>query len=262
MFDIIITTFNSERTLKLCLDSINQQSIGAKIIIVDFGSTDSTVAVATSNGAEVIISPGTHGSFRKNLGAAASNNEYLGFVDSDMYLEPNVLKEVIDQLQIPGVSGVAVPEVSIGTTYWAMVRQFERSFYIGEKSPQAARFVSRELFNMSDRFDERLISMEDFPFDLSIRKYGKILNTKSKILHDEGNATFLGLCKKKFGYKQGIQEFVKYYGKKSFKDFIINREYFLKPYKLFRSPKYGVGVIVLKIGELISVLLGMVIKNK
>ena len=52
---IIIPTFNSEKTLQLCLESIRKQTYkNIDVIVVDNYSTDSTVSVAKKYGAKVI----------------------------------------------------------------------------------------------------------------------------------------------------------------------------------------------------------------
>ena len=47
----IINTFNEERHIKKCIESL--QGLGAKIIVVDSGSTDQTIQVAKRCGVEV-----------------------------------------------------------------------------------------------------------------------------------------------------------------------------------------------------------------
>ncbi|MEM4731518.1 MAG: glycosyltransferase [Candidatus Aenigmatarchaeota archaeon] len=52
---IIVPTFNSEKTLQLCLESIRKQTYkNIEVIVVDNYSTDSTVSVAKKYDAKVI----------------------------------------------------------------------------------------------------------------------------------------------------------------------------------------------------------------
>lgn len=88
---IIIPTLNSERTLKDCLMSIREQDYpqeALEIIIIDGGSSDSTVITAESFGAKVIKEPGKKDNpeARKAMGLNKARNEFLAFIDSDNIL--------------------------------------------------------------------------------------------------------------------------------------------------------------------------------
>lgn len=53
-YDVVIRTFNSARTLKRALESLHTQTVPpANIIVIDSGSTDETVTIAKSHGADV-----------------------------------------------------------------------------------------------------------------------------------------------------------------------------------------------------------------
>ena len=85
---ILIPTLNEEKTLKSLLDSINKNIYRNKeIIIIDGGSTDSTVQIAKKAGATVLMEAGE----RKdrcpanawNQGARHSDADILCFLDAD-----------------------------------------------------------------------------------------------------------------------------------------------------------------------------------
>lgn len=74
---VLIRTFNSERTLPLTLSSLAKQSIKpVRIIVVDSGSTDNTLALLPANS---IVHPYTGECF--NFSAAI--NQGLAYVDTD-----------------------------------------------------------------------------------------------------------------------------------------------------------------------------------
>ena len=110
---IIVPIYNVAPYLKKCVDSLLQQDISDyEIILVDDGSTDDSGAIADEltaypqpfpKGREVsmrVIHQENAGlSAARNTGIAAAQGEYIMFVDSDDYLQPNVLGVLIEQIE-------------------------------------------------------------------------------------------------------------------------------------------------------------------
>lgn len=105
LLSIIIPVFNSQHTLAKCLDSIlNQSYTDYEIVIVNDGSTDGSQQIIDQYVTQypsiikfVTKVNGGIGSAR-NLGIANANGQYLGFVDSDDYVESNyftVIEKII-----------------------------------------------------------------------------------------------------------------------------------------------------------------------
>ena len=95
---IIVPTRNSARTLRSCLDSIRNQSVASTVIVVDNGSTDDTVRIAEEL-ADLVLHGGPERSAQRNIGAAATDAPVLGFVDSDMILSPDVVRDAIGAIE-------------------------------------------------------------------------------------------------------------------------------------------------------------------
>ena len=98
---VIVTISNSIEYLRLGLDSIcNQTYENLEIILVDDGSTDGSGLVCDEFGkaderVKVIhINNGGVVNARK-IGCKASTGEYISIVDSDDWLEPNMLEKLI-----------------------------------------------------------------------------------------------------------------------------------------------------------------------
>ena len=90
---VIVASFNSlsRSFLNLCLSSIKDQSYNGKVqlIVVDGGSTDGSIELASSMGAEIVHNPqvtelGFSGG--KNLGFHRSTGEYIAIIDADNVL--------------------------------------------------------------------------------------------------------------------------------------------------------------------------------
>ena len=112
---IVIPVYNTERYLKRCLDSITAQTLrDIEIILVDDGSTDGSSDIAdaiqsmyasspnnliTSSPAIKVIHQSNAGlSAARNTGIAVAQGDYILFVDSDDYLQPNVLGILMEQV--------------------------------------------------------------------------------------------------------------------------------------------------------------------
>ncbi len=103
---VIVPVYNVERYLAKCLDSIIFQDLSPdnyQIIIVDDGSTDSSGRIAdeyNSNYRNVVVIHQPNGglSRARNAGLDVAAGEYVQFVDSDDYLEPDVLGALVRKM--------------------------------------------------------------------------------------------------------------------------------------------------------------------
>ena len=115
---IIVPIYNVALYLRKCVDSLLAQDIiDYEIILVDDGSTDDSGAIADEIVREVmgdesncqspiannptlsVIHQENAGlSAARNAGIAKAQGEYIWFVDSDDYVEPNVLGKLMEQI--------------------------------------------------------------------------------------------------------------------------------------------------------------------
>ena len=88
---IVIPTYNSEKYLYQCLQSIVAQDYPKnklEIIIVDGGSTDRTIEIAKKfKVTKILYNPRRTGEAGKALGMKAAKNEIIAFIDSDNILD-------------------------------------------------------------------------------------------------------------------------------------------------------------------------------
>lgn len=99
----IIPIYNASRYLGRCLDSLIRAStsqIKNDIILVDDGSTDSSLEIAQSYSSKYhfikIISQENHGaSSARNNGLSVAKGSYISFVDSDDTVEPDYYQRLI-----------------------------------------------------------------------------------------------------------------------------------------------------------------------
>ena len=97
---VIIPVYNVERYLRECIDSVVNQTLKEiEIICVDDGSTDTSLDIlkqyaARDNRITIITQTNLCAGVARNAGLSQAKGEYLSFLDSDDFFEPNMLEEV------------------------------------------------------------------------------------------------------------------------------------------------------------------------
>jgi glycosyltransferase involved in cell wall biosynthesis len=256
---VVVPTRNSAATLAACLDSIRRQTAQCTIVVVDNRSTDASVRIAQER-ADIVLTGGPERSAQRNQGARATEARVIGFIDSDMVLPPSTVAEVLDGLT-PGVSALVVPERTVGSGFWARVRAYERSFYVGSAAIEAARFFRREYFDAVGGFDEELTGPEDWDITMRVAHLGRIGRIDAVIDHDEGHISLLSCCAQKAHYSIGLRRFVRKHGRAGLGR-TLERPYLRRPWTLFHRPILGLGVVTLKAAELTAVTLAWILFSR
>lgn len=95
---VIIPVYNSQAYLRQCLDSICCQTLSQiEIICVDDGSTDGSLELLNQYAAmdsriQVLTQKNSGAGAARNHGLHAARGEYLSFLDSDDFFEPDMLE--------------------------------------------------------------------------------------------------------------------------------------------------------------------------
>lgn len=101
---IVIPVYNVEKYISKCLESCLNQDISPEdyeIIVVNDGTADCSVAIVEDymkeHGNVRLVNRENGGlSVARNTGLKAATGDYVWFVDSDDWIEPNCLKEITD----------------------------------------------------------------------------------------------------------------------------------------------------------------------
>jgi glycosyltransferase involved in cell wall biosynthesis len=261
LVSIIISTFNNKITIEKCIRSIkNQMYSDIEIIVVDEWSKDGTDKIAESLGAKVYY----HGKERannRNLGIKKAKGIYYFFIDSDMEVQKTVVVDCLLAIE-KGCDALVIPEKSVGSGYWAKVRAFERQFILGDDSVEAARFFKKDIIKAIGGYDPNIVGAEDWDLhQRTIEQKYKICRIKSYIIHNEGNLQLKRLLKKKIYYGKAFLEYKKRYPK-AFKNSVLRKGIFFHIPDYIRNPKYGFGVIVLKLLEGSALFYGMFLASQ
>lgn len=134
---VIIPVYNIQQHLRECLDSVLGQSYPhLQVICVDDGSTDESPAILAEYAqkdprVQVIRQPNAGPGAARNTGLEAATGEYVIFLDSDDWFEPDFLEQMVDTAQREGADVAICRAVEFDTnsgrelpSEWMMKKQY------------------------------------------------------------------------------------------------------------------------------------------
>lgn len=108
MISVIVPVYNVERYLRECVDSIiNQTYRDLEIILIDDGSSDKCGSICDEYAKKdervrVIHTDNSGLSIARNTGIEAAQGDYIGFVDSDDWIDSRMYEILIDRMNESG----------------------------------------------------------------------------------------------------------------------------------------------------------------
>lgn len=94
---VVVPIYNSEKYIKRCIDSLLKQTYkDIEIIAIDDGSTDSSYDILKTYSNQItVIHQKNHGvSFSRNEGIKKSTGDYIMFVDSDDWVDIDMIEKL------------------------------------------------------------------------------------------------------------------------------------------------------------------------
>lgn len=187
---IIIPCYNASKYLRQCIDSIlNQTFKNYEIIFIDDKSTDNTLDILqeykNNSDADIKILENKYNigpSFTRNKGLSAATGNYIAFIDSDDYIEPQyleVLYKLIKQynteismcsLKYVTEDGELIKEATIEFLLEDKISIINKMISFGIEPAMCGKLISRKLINDNhisfeyDGFEDTL-----FLFDIYCR---------------------------------------------------------------------------------------------
>ena len=203
MVSVIIPLYNCETKIRICLDSIMQQSYSnIEVIVINDGSTDCSADVVLEytkiNNYVKLYSYDNHGvSWARNKGMDLANGKYIVFVDADDYLERDMIdkmfcnKEEADLI----ICGILAHDINnhknrhfiYGKGYYA-IKDYLSLLQVGRLNPffggpYNKLFLRKMLLDNNIRFDEKCSFAEDFCFNMNVLQYCKSVYVIDKTLY-------------------------------------------------------------------------------
>lgn len=103
---IIVPVYNVEKYLRRCMDSLISQTFNdIEIIAVNDGSTDNSLEILeeyklNDNRVKIINKLNTGVSDSRNIGIANANGEYIAFVDSDDWIDLDMINRMYKKVKL------------------------------------------------------------------------------------------------------------------------------------------------------------------
>ncbi len=118
----IILTKNEEKNIGECLKSI--EGFASRAVVVDCGSTDDTVRLARSLGADVLVHEFTYyaAQFNWAIDNAGIDTEWILRLDADERLTPAVIEEAVAALRSPEVREGRVNGIAMESVFYFLGR--------------------------------------------------------------------------------------------------------------------------------------------
>lgn len=104
VLSVIVPVYNVQDYLRQCVDSIiNQSYKNLEIILVDDGSTDDSGIICDDYAKKydnvlVFHKPNGGQSSARNLGLKKAKSDYIAFIDSDDFIEPNMFEVLLNHI--------------------------------------------------------------------------------------------------------------------------------------------------------------------
>lgn len=242
----VITTFNSEKNIENCLNSIKlQRENDTEIIIVDNKSSDKTLEIS-SKFTKNIFTQGPERSAQRNYGIKKTKYNHIIFLDSDMILSPFFIESLLDVIKFENPLALYIQEEIIISNFFTKIRNHERYFYTATPI-DCVRFINKNFFNKIGKFDEMLTGPEDWDLNNKVlmnynpklfkshipknklqtlsgaefsfyKKCGIDLSLLKNpcIFHDERDINFVNYITKKSYYSQSFEKYIDKWGKNNY----------------------------------------------
>lgn len=202
LISVIIPAYNAEKYMDRCLNSIVKQSYNnLQIIVVNDGSTDNTKKIlekfAEADNRIVVINQKNGGvSQARNNGIYIAKGKYMCFVDSDDYIDINMIQKLYDgikkcELSVCGFVNYFDNEEKDGPSpfgntnglktrneYLKIMSKYLYSVYFGALWNKL--YLSEIIMKNNIRFDDKISFAEDFIFNIKYLEYV----TKVSIVHN------------------------------------------------------------------------------
>ena len=171
---IIIPVYNTEKYIKECIESIIKQTYkNIEIIIVNDGSTDNSVNIIKDyqkkyKRIKVINQKNKGPSAARNNGIKHSEGDYILFVDSDDWIEENMVEKMINSINNKETDLIicSYSQITNGKRKDFIVEErknFEEYLFDSSVSGYSCcKMIKREC--IKNYFDEELNIMEDLLF--------------------------------------------------------------------------------------------------
>lgn len=191
-FSIVIPVKDCSSTLKETLDSIKNQSFkNFEVVVVDDGSKDSPEFIVKKyNFNFVKLSENMGAAYARNIGAENSQGEYVVFLDGDIVLDKDALKNADDYIKKIKEANVFFGSFYPKLRFKNIFSQYKHLYLCYYYSKQGERlhtldtsltFIKRSIFNKF-KFQAGIKISEDTELGMRLTKAGFFITNPKNIL--------------------------------------------------------------------------------
>jgi rSAM/selenodomain-associated transferase 2 len=184
MISVIIPTLNEAELLPITLERVQANKAKHEVLVVDGGSSDETVWLATKSGARMIRSDRSQRAAQMNLGARQAEGDAYFFLHADTWIGSDTLDRIGQALGQPLVVGGAFARrfqsrspllrLTCIVSEWRS-RLF--GWYFGDQGI----FVRRRTFERLGGFAD-LPLFEDVDFSRRMARVGRVVTVRGNVV--------------------------------------------------------------------------------
>lgn len=185
MFTIVVPTFNEQDFIVSCLDSLFKQGENFELIVVDGGSSDNTIELASQFACRLIRLKEPDLALQLNTGASKSSGDVIIFLHADCKLAHGVLGRLKKMLSKNNkIIGGAFTMTVEGKRFFYKILSAGGNLYC---KITKTFFGDRAIFIKKSSFDilggyRAIPIMTDVDFSRRIKKNGKTVLINSPII--------------------------------------------------------------------------------
>ncbi|OGG15840.1 hypothetical protein A3D78_02945 [Candidatus Gottesmanbacteria bacterium RIFCSPHIGHO2_02_FULL_39_14] len=186
LISVIIPTFNEEKTLPACLESLIRQktTFPFEVIVIDYKSSDKTKEIARKMGVRLINENRQGRAVARQRGVNDAKGEILAFSEADCLLNPNWIEAIGNHFKrnpkVIGVTGIySFYNSTFFLNLWACLNlHFTVYLYrlvFGNHSLRGTNFaVRKDVLSALSGFNQKTAPCDDVDLGLRMRKLGPI----------------------------------------------------------------------------------------
>lgn len=201
LVSVIIPVFNTENFVRECIESILRQKLtDFELLLIDDRSTDSSYSICKEYEAKdprvrAFLNPRKGVSSARNYGISLARGQYVNFVDSDDWVDPEYLSDFFNQ-PFPEGNGIVIESGAqefadhtfLCEYYWQdriiasdLSDAIIRFNILGNASPWGKLFERNLIISKGISFPEELSYNEDHIFVLDYLSYVDYIILSSKM---------------------------------------------------------------------------------
>ena len=102
---VIVSVYNTEKYVRKCIEAIlNQTYSNLELVLIDDKSSDNSLSILREykNNSKVVLIENEQNkglSYSRNVGLKMSHGDYIGYIDSDDYIEPDYYEKLMEAIQ-------------------------------------------------------------------------------------------------------------------------------------------------------------------